>query len=148
VAIIPSISVAFVQFDHLSAAVGLSVLMVIARLIWIDYAEMRVLGQAGKRQPAPRTFCRHRARITEIIEPYKGGEGFCGRAPGGPSRWNGGEAMEWMPLKPKFVVEVAYDHFTAERFRHGTKILRWRPDKKSKQCTMDQVETGKGPSVP
>jgi ATP-dependent DNA ligase len=37
------------------------------------------------------------------------------------------------------VVEVRYDHFSGHRFRHGTKFLRWRPDKSPRQCTMDQV---------
>ena len=43
-------------------------------------------------------------------------------------------------MKPKYVVEVSYDHFTGARFRHGTSILRWRPDKKPSQCTMEQVK--------
>jgi ATP-dependent DNA ligase len=43
-------------------------------------------------------------------------------------------------LRPKLVVEVAYDHFSGERFRHGTSILSWRPDKASKQCTFDQLK--------
>jgi hypothetical protein len=38
------------------------------------------------------------------------------------------------------VVEVRYDHFSGNRFRHGTKLLRWRPDKSPKQCKLDQVE--------
>lgn len=88
-----------------------------------------------------------RTRITEIVEPLKGGEGFSGRAPGGPSRWNGGQEKKWEPLEPKLVVEVAYDHFTSDRFRHGTKMLRWRPDKKPKQCTLDQVDSGKGTAL-
>ena len=50
---------------------------------------------------------------------------------------------EWQPLKPKLVVEVCYDHFTGERFRHGTKLLRWRPDKAPRQCTMEQVKQKK-----
>jgi ATP-dependent DNA ligase len=41
------------------------------------------------------------------------------------------------------VVEVCYDHFTGERFRHGTRLLRWRPDKAPKQCTMEQVKQKK-----
>lgn len=85
---------------------------------------------------------KERPKITEVVEQYKGGEGFSGRAPGGPSRWNGGESKKWESLSPRLVVEVSYDHFTDERFRHGTKFLRWRPDKKPKQCTMDQVDTG------
>ncbi len=83
-----------------------------------------------------------RQKITDVVEPLKGGAGFTGRAPGGPSRWNGGQAKEWEPLVPKLVVEVAFDHVTADRFRHGTQFLRWRPDKKAAQCTMDQIESG------
>jgi ATP-dependent DNA ligase len=45
------------------------------------------------------------------------------------------------------VDEVAYDHFTGGRFRHGTKLLRWRLDKKARQCTMDQVERREGKSL-
>jgi ATP-dependent DNA ligase len=41
------------------------------------------------------------------------------------------------------VVEVCYDHFSGGRFRHGTRLLRWRPDKAPKQCTMKQVAGAK-----
>ena len=53
-------------------------------------------------------------------------------------------SAESVPLKPKLVVEVCYDHFSGDRFRHGTRLLRWRPDKSPTQCTMDQVEQKKG----
>jgi len=66
--------------------------------------------------------------------------GFTGRAPGGPSRWSSEKSAEWEPLRPTLVVEVRYDHFTGHRFRHGTKFLRWRPDKAPRQCTLEQVE--------
>ena len=65
---------------------------------------------------------------------------FTGNAPGGPSRWSTKRSSEWQPVKPKYVVEVSYDHFTGGRFRHGTSILRWRPDKKPRQCTFEQVK--------
>jgi ATP-dependent DNA ligase len=65
--------------------------------------------------------------------------GFTGNAPGGPSRWSTKRSAEWQPLKPKHVVEVCYDHFSGGRFRHGTSLLRFRPDKAPRQCTMDQV---------
>jgi ATP-dependent DNA ligase len=65
---------------------------------------------------------------------------FTGRAPGGPSRWSRGEEREWHAVKPSLVVEVEYDHFTNGRFRHGTKFVRWRPDKRARQCTLDQLE--------
>ena len=80
-----------------------------------------------------------RAGLTKIVEPLKGGSGFSGRAPGGPSRWSTERTGEWEPLKPELVCEVRYDHFSGGRFRHGTKLLRWRPDKKPRQCTFDQL---------
>jgi ATP-dependent DNA ligase len=46
---------------------------------------------------------------------------------------------QWQPLKPKLVVEASFDHVTENRFRHGTKLLRWRPDKSASQCTLDQI---------
>jgi ATP-dependent DNA ligase len=66
--------------------------------------------------------------------------GFTGNAPGGPSRWSTDRSAQWCPLKPKLVVEVSYDHFSGDRFRHGTSILRWRPDKAPSQCTFDQLK--------
>jgi ATP-dependent DNA ligase len=73
------------------------------------------------------------------LEKIAGGSGFTGNAPGGPSRWNGGKSAEWQPLRPKLVVEVMFDHASEGRFRHGTRLLRWRPDKAPHQCTMDQL---------
>jgi ATP-dependent DNA ligase len=75
-------------------------------------------------------------KLEKLIEP----PGFTGRAPGGPSRWNSGRSAEWQPLRPELVVEVRYDHFASGRFRHGTRLMRWRPDKAPQQCRMDQVE--------
>jgi ATP-dependent DNA ligase len=46
-----------------------------------------------------------------------------------------------VPLRPELVVEVEYDHFSQGRFRHGTRLLRWRPDKGPRQCTFDQLRT-------
>lgn len=80
-----------------------------------------------------------RAAVTKKLERLIRPPGFTGRAPGGPSRWNAGKNVEWHPLSPSLVVEVSYDHFTGGRFRHGTKLLRWRPDKAPEQCTSAQV---------
>jgi len=79
-----------------------------------------------------------RGPLLKRLQPLEHPPGFTGSAPGGPSRWKNTEEP-WFPLEPKLVVEVRYDHVTGERFRHGTKILRWRPDKKPRQCTMDQL---------
>jgi ATP-dependent DNA ligase len=75
-------------------------------------------------------------RLEKLIQP----PGFTGSAPGGPSRWNRGKENVWQPLQPKLVVEVCYDHVTGQRFRHGTKLLRWRPDKAPGQCKMEQLD--------
>jgi ATP-dependent DNA ligase len=81
--------------------------------------------------------------LTKKLKSLAGSPGFTGNAPGGPSRWATERSAEWVPLQPKLVVEVCYDHFTGERFRHGTRLLRWRPDKAPKQCTMDQIKQKK-----
>jgi ATP-dependent DNA ligase len=77
--------------------------------------------------------------LTKKLERDIAPPGFTGQAPGGPSRWSTKRSTEWQPLKPKHVVEVCYDHFSGDRFRHGTSLLRFRPDKAPRQCTMDQV---------
>lgn len=80
-----------------------------------------------------------RPALTKKLEALAGGSGFTGKAPGGPSRWSTKRSSEWVPLAPKLVVEVSFDHVTGGRFRHGTSLLRWRPDKKPAQCTMEQL---------
>jgi ATP-dependent DNA ligase len=88
-----------------------------------------------------------RRGLTKKFEALKKPPGFTGNAPGGPSRWSTDRTGEWEPVAPKVVVEVAYDHFTGGRFRHGTRLLRWRVDKEPRQCTMDQVEHREGKSL-
>ncbi len=80
-----------------------------------------------------------RKALTQKLEKLVQPPGFTGQAPGGPSRWSTDRSAEWEPLKAELVVEVQYDHFTGARFRHGTKLLRWRPDKAPRQCTLKQV---------
>jgi ATP-dependent DNA ligase len=94
--------------------------------------------------------------LVKFLEPYRevqpqsafGDE----RGPGGPSRWNQRRAneMDWQPLRPELVCEVAFDHWQGEiphggspecggRFRHGTTFQRWRPDKPPLDCGFDQL---------
>ena len=80
-----------------------------------------------------------RRALAERLAPLVEAPGFTGKAPGSPSRWNRGEAREWVPLRPELVVEVLYDQVTAGRFRHATRLLRRRPDKAPAQCGMDQL---------
>jgi ATP-dependent DNA ligase len=78
--------------------------------------------------------------LKKKLAPLRGGTGFTGAAPGGPSRWSTERSGEWEPLKPELVAEVRYDQVTGNRFRHGTAFLRWRPDKRPEQCTFDQLK--------
>jgi ATP-dependent DNA ligase len=79
------------------------------------------------------------AKLEKLVAPPS----FTGDKPGGPSRWSTKRSAEWKPLRPKLVVEICDDHFSGGRFRHGTKLMRWRPDKAPRQCTMDQVRQKK-----
>lgn len=81
-----------------------------------------------------------KASLTSMLEKLVEPPGFTGDAPGGPSRWATERSAEWQPLKSKFVVEVSFDHVTGNRFRHGTRLLRWRPDKSPSQCTFEQIK--------
>ena len=94
-------------------------------------------GIAAKEKPA----------ITRKLEALAGGSGFTGDAPGGPSRWSTERSAEWVPLAPELVVEVLYDQVTGRRFRHGTRLHRWRPDKAPRQCTFEQVAEPADPDV-
>lgn len=76
-------------------------------------------------------------RLESIVEP----PGFTGKSPGGPSRWSNERSQDWLPLHPQLVAEVQFDHTTADRFRHGTKLVRWRPDKSPRDCTMEQLRS-------
>jgi ATP-dependent DNA ligase len=80
-----------------------------------------------------------RKALTAKLEKLVAPPGFTGDKPGGPSRWSTKRSVDWQPLKPKLVVEICYDHFSGGRFRHGTRLLRWRPDKAPRQCTKEQV---------
>jgi ATP-dependent DNA ligase len=82
--------------------------------------------------------------LTNKLEKLVGAPGFTGNAPGGPSRWSSERSAEWKPLKPKLVVEVCFDHFSDGRFRHGTRLIRFRPDKAPWQCSMDQATQKEG----
>jgi ATP-dependent DNA ligase len=76
-------------------------------------------------------------KLRKLISP----PGFTGRKPGGPSRWSTKRSSEWEPLATRLVIEVEYDQITSGRFRHGTRLVRWRPDKAPRQCTFDQLRS-------
>jgi len=86
-----------------------------------------------------------RPALTKKLEALREPPGFTGNAPGGPSRWSTERTGQWEPLKPVLVVEVRYDHVSGGRFRHGTRLVRWRPDKSPRQCTFAQLELPASP---
>jgi ATP-dependent DNA ligase len=81
-----------------------------------------------------------RSALTRKLKPLIQPPGFTGNSPGGPSRWSTERSGAWEPLKPTLVVEVEFDQVTNDRFRHGTTLVRWRPDKKPRQCTFEQLD--------
>ena len=103
------------------------------------YDDAGLLHHVGFTSSLPRD---ERPALTARLEALRRAPGFTGRAPGGPSRWASERSAEWIPLAPELVVEVAFDQVTQERFRHGTRLLRWRPDKAPDQCRMEQIASG------
>jgi ATP-dependent DNA ligase len=71
------------------------------------------------------------------LAPYETGE----RGTGEASRWTAGRELEWISVRPELVVEVNFDHVSSGRIRHGAKIVRWREDKKPRECTIDQLDS-------
>jgi ATP-dependent DNA ligase len=80
-----------------------------------------------------------RTLLVPKLERLVSAPGFSGRGPGGARPWSRPRPFPWQPLAPLLVVEVEVDHLSGGRFRHGTRLLAWRPDKAPRQCTMDQV---------
>jgi ATP-dependent DNA ligase len=75
--------------------------------------------------------------LVDKLEPYETGA----RGHGDPSRWKNEKELEWIDLRPELVVEIAFDHTSGGRIRHGTKILRWREDKPPRECLLEQMHS-------
>jgi ATP-dependent DNA ligase len=78
---------------------------------------------------------KEKRELLGLLEPYRTGE----RGSGEPSRWKSDEELVWEGLRPELVCEVAFDHITGRRIRHGAKFLRWRTDKDPQECLIDQL---------
>jgi len=74
--------------------------------------------------------------LVKTLAPYETGE----RGSADPSRWAADRDLEWVDLRPELVIEVSFDHVSAGRIRHGSKIIRWRDDKRPEDCTIDQLD--------
>jgi ATP-dependent DNA ligase len=117
---------------------------VVGSLLLGLYDDDGLLHHVGFTSSIPRA---EKADLTRKLEKLIAPPGFTGNAPGGPSRWSTKRSTDWHPLRPKLVVEVEYDHFTGGRFRHGTRLIRWRPDKAPRQCRMEQADQASAASL-
>ena len=63
-----------------------------------------------------------------------------GRLKGAAGRWTPEMELDWVPVSPERVCEIAYDHLDGDRFRHPVRFRRWRPDRDARSCTFDQFE--------
>jgi ATP-dependent DNA ligase len=79
---------------------------------------------------------KEKRELIDRLAPYASGE----KGSADPSRWSADRDLEWVGLRPELVIEVSFDHVSAGRIRHGSKILRWREDKQPKDCTLDQLD--------
>jgi ATP-dependent DNA ligase len=48
--------------------------------------------------------------------------------------------LDWIPLVPELVCEVAFDHVDGDRFRHAARFRRWRPDRDPRSCQLAQLD--------
>jgi ATP-dependent DNA ligase len=78
---------------------------------------------------------KQKRELLELLEPYRTHE----RGSGEPSRWKSDEELVWEGLRPELVCEVAFDHITGHRIRHGAKFVRWRTDKEPQECSVAQL---------
>ena len=95
-----------------------------------DGDQLRVVGHSSGLKAT------EKRELVERLAPYETGE----RGSADPSRWAADRELEWISLRPELVIEVSFDHVSAGRIRHGSKILRWREDRDPRSCTIDQLD--------
>jgi ATP-dependent DNA ligase len=97
--------------------------------LYDDGGQLRVVGHSSGLRAA------EKRKLVDRLAPYQTGK----RGHGDPSRWKNEKELEWIELRPELVVEVTFDHVSGGRIRHGTRILRWREDKKPTECRLEQM---------
>lgn len=97
--------------------------------LYDDSGKLHVVGHSSGLRAA------EKRELVGRLAPYETGK----RGHGDPSRWKSEKDLEWIDLRPELVVEVTFDHVSAGRIRHGTKILRWRKDKAPQDCKLEQM---------
>jgi ATP-dependent DNA ligase len=94
-----------------------------------DDGELHVVGHTSGFK------AKEKRELLGLLEPYRTGES----GSGGPTRWKAEEDLVWEGLRPELVCEIAFDHITGHRIRHGAKFLRWRADKDPRECLVSQL---------
>jgi ATP-dependent DNA ligase len=94
-----------------------------------DDGELHVVGHTSGFK------AKEKRELLGLLEPYRTGES----GSGGPTRWKAEEDLVWEGLRPELVCEIAFDHITGHRIRHGAKFLRWRADKEPRECLVSQL---------
>jgi ATP-dependent DNA ligase len=94
-----------------------------------DGGDLHVIGHTSSFR------AKQKRELLELLEPHRTHE----RGSGEPSRWKADEELVWEGLRPELVCEVAFDHITGQRIRHGAKFLRWRTDKEPRECLTSQL---------
>jgi ATP-dependent DNA ligase len=97
--------------------------------LYDDDGELHVVGHTSGFN------AKQKRELLEFLEPYRTHE----RGSGGPTRWKSDEELVWEGLRPELVCEIAFDHITGQRIRHGAKFMRWRTDKAPRECLLTQL---------
>ena len=113
----------------------------IATLLLGLYDESGELCYVGSAAVAPKHHDDVAARVLPLLEdaPRRFTE---------PNRCGTGSELEEVGARPELVVEARYDKWQGRRFRHGMRLLRFRPDKDPDACTVEQVRPVPGPGDP
>ena len=99
--------------------------------LYDDAGQLHVVGHASG------FSAKQKRELVGLLEPHRTYE----RGSGEPSRWKSDEELVWEGLRPELVCEVAFDHITGQRIRHGAKFQRWRPDKDPRDCRLEQLRS-------
>lgn len=121
--------------------------------LYDEGGELRHVGVASSFTDARRGALLHELRplATPLAgHPWEHGFGLgrspMGRLAGSAGRWDPREMeLDWIPLRPLLVAEVAYDQLDGARFRHPARFVRWRPDREARSCTIEQLAAAPPP---
>jgi ATP-dependent DNA ligase len=108
---------------------------------------------SGLARSAREEFTRELAPLVAPLEGHPWEHGFLaaggpmGRLKGAAGRWMPGMTLDWVPLAPTRVAEVAYTQVDGRRLRHPAKFRRWRQDREPRSCLVDQLDAQTMPAA-